>query len=819
MRSAAQLLAALLLCTFTPTHAQLEVSWAYTVEGIFPPWGEIQKDGGNSSVDPWGNLAVCGYGFEDVTMNGSGTPVLATDHHGGGDGFVGRYRSDGTPSWGFWLGSPVLDAATGVAMDNEGNVYLSMFFEGAFDMDPGPDSAMIAPADGNRDLVIIKYDSTGQFLHAIHLVAEYYSSAGQIGRMAFDADNNLYIAGIFQTQMDVDPGPGQVILTGNGHANGAFVAKYSPQGQLLDHLALVSSENRSGLFDLVLDPDGSFFIAGIFSVELDLDRGPGSMLLQTTGRSGFGAHFNADFSPHWGLVVDASQGSYAFAACAGTDGGYILNGQFNGMLTVTLTDGTQQVMVGGSQEYSTFLAGLNADGEYTWFKQFEVAQRGDFQNLAAKNDSTFYGGFHYFGDFNLDPGGGNFTVSTPGFPNWDMGIARYGNSDGEFLLGHSYSDEPNQFLYDWNHVQVLGSALYMCGGYSGSLHPDIPQGTNVLTPGGMAVIKYCHLPENLSYSVEDTLTVCPGAAAVLVAYGAEQFRWFTSEEGGTPIAVNDSLQLDRVEGTITVWVEGVNGTCVSQRVPLTVLVRPQVSLSANTISVCTGDSLLLSYTGLADTFTPSLPEAFSTGYVPTTDMYIWVTATDLNGCVAADTAFVQVLPLPSVALQLSPDTICAFDFPTLLAGGSPAGGVWDGAGVENDSLWTSSGIGPGVYPVSYTITGANGCTATATDNMVMIVCTVGIAENELKVSITLYPVPASSWIEVKSTGGDVPNSVTVLDAQGRIVLQQKMASSFQRIDVSGLATGRYVMRVELIDQAASGISSVIERVFMVVRDR
>ncbi|MEX1132256.1 MAG: hypothetical protein WEC15_03450, partial [Flavobacteriales bacterium] len=388
-------LAALLLLTAT-AHAQLEVSWAYTMEGVFPPWAEFQKDGGNSSVDQWGNLAVCGYGFDDVTMNGTGAPVLVTNNNGGGDGFVGRYRSDGTASWGFWFGSPVLDAATAVTMDNEGNVYLSMFFEGAFDMDPGPGIANIALADGNRDLLIIKFDSTGQYLHAIPLVAGFNTSAGQISRMGFDAQNNLYIAGIFQGQLDVDPSAAQALLTGNGNNNCAFVAKYNAQGQLLDQLALPSVQNRSELFDLVVEADGSFFIAGLFVSQLDLDRGPGTLLITSSGGNGFTAKYNADFSPQWGVAIDGSQGSFAFAACPGLDGGYMLNGQFSGLLTVPLADGSSLQLDGGfNNDYSTFMAALNANGEYLWFTQFEVGQRGDFQNLAAKDDSTFYGGFHW----------------------------------------------------------------------------------------------------------------------------------------------------------------------------------------------------------------------------------------------------------------------------------------------------------------------------------------------------------------------------------------------------------------------------------------
>ncbi len=122
-QAAAPLLAALFLFTFNNAHAQLEVSWAHTLQGAGLPWTDYWHDAGSFDVDPWGNVAIASYGFGTVTMNSDGTPLqvpLPSTAGGGGDGFVGRYRTYGTPTWGFWMGSPAFSAATGVAMDNEG---------------------------------------------------------------------------------------------------------------------------------------------------------------------------------------------------------------------------------------------------------------------------------------------------------------------------------------------------------------------------------------------------------------------------------------------------------------------------------------------------------------------------------------------------------------------------------------------------------------------------------------------------------------------------------------------------------------------------
>lgn len=806
-------IAFLLLCTSLSAGAQLEVDWAYTVEGASTPWGDYWHDAGNIAVDPWGNVAIASYGGEEVVMNTAGAPLqIPHNTGGGGDGFVGRYHSDGTPHWGFWLGSTEFDAATGVDMDNEGNIYLGFMFEGPFDMDPGPDSAMIAPADGDRDLVVIKYDSAGNYLHAIHLVGDYVNpTAGQITRSGFDADNNFYIAGYFRQQMDLDPGIGQALITSNDN-NCGFVAKYAPNGQLLQYMALPSIDYFSEVMDLVVDPDGSIFIVGIFSESLDLDPGPGSFLIDGPNTAAFAARYDPAFQPVWGRSLAATGISHlAFAACRGLNGGLIFNGHFRGDITVELLDGTVLQMNGGFNDYSTFLAALDADGQFIWFKQFEVGQRGDFDQLAASDDGTFYGAMHFFGQFNMDPGASNYTVSTSGFPIYDMGLVRYTMAEGDFLLGHAFAGGGG---INYNHVEPLGSALYMSGTYSGSLHPDVPQASNVLTPGGLALIKYCQVPDHITLSVPgDTLFLCPGADTLLVAAGADQFLWYDTFVGGVPIASGDTMLLPDVDLSHTVYVEGVNGACVSQRIaiPIHVVAPPQVTLSVDSLALCAGDTVVLSYTGIADAFTPSIPLAFTSGYVPLTDTSVWVLATTTQaGCTAADTAFIHVLPAPAVGLALAPDSICLFAPPVSLGGGSPAGGIWAGAGVMNDTLWSPAESGPGAFPVSYTVVGANDCAATAIAFLVVDPCINGISDRPLLSGISIGPNPFG---DVLTFTAPIAVRYSLYNAVGaELFTGAASGGSPAALHTAHLAAGLYTLRII----AADGLRS---RVYPVVKQR
>jgi len=88
-----------------------------------------------------------------------------------------------------------------------------------------------------------------------------------------------------------------------------------------------------------------------------------------------------------------------------------------------------------------------------------------------------------------------------------------------------------------------------------------------------------------------------------------------------------------------------------------------------------------------------------------------------GSCSGSSSATIQVLPLPAVSLSPFAD-ICSNGSLLLLSGGSPTGGVYSGAGVSAGTFDPVS-VGPGVYPVSYSVTGANSCGNTATQNIIV----------------------------------------------------------------------------------------------------
>ncbi|MEX2589005.1 MAG: PKD domain-containing protein, partial [Chitinophagales bacterium] len=82
---------------------------------------------------------------------------------------------------------------------------------------------------------------------------------------------------------------------------------------------------------------------------------------------------------------------------------------------------------------------------------------------------------------------------------------------------------------------------------------------------------------------------------------------------------------------------------------------------------------------------------------------------DINQCVAADSQYVTVYPLPQPAIDTLPEEVCV-DAPALEIGLSHTGGTLQGKGLSGDSLFVPSqaGVG-GPYALVYSYTDSNNC--------------------------------------------------------------------------------------------------------------
>jgi len=91
--------------------------------------------------------------------------------------------------------------------------------------------------------------------------------------------------------------------------------------------------------------------------------------------------------------------------------------------------------------------------------------------------------------------------------------------------------------------------------------------------------------------------------------------------------------------------------------------------------------------------------------------------TDVNGC--GDTAFQNLTVNPTPVATLSPfSAICAGASAFTLTGGSPVGGTYFGLGVSA-GVFDPTVAGPGTHAIGYAFSDVNGCSDTATQNILV----------------------------------------------------------------------------------------------------
>ncbi len=341
----------------------------YSSDGTFlwvKTFGDTSDDVGYSvAVDSNDNAYVAGY-FAGTVDFGGGTVTSS----GPADIFLAKYSPDGTCLWVKFFGGTSDDIGFSVAVDRNGNAYVTGYFQGTADFGGGS-----VTSSGSYDVVIAKYSSTGTFLWA----KTFGSTGADLGfSLAIDRNGNAYVTGYFQGTADFGGGS----VTSNGAAD-IFVAKYSSTGTFLwaktfgDTTASNTSDDYG--YSLAVDANENVYVSGFFNGTADFGGGSitsngaadiflakysstGTFLWAKTFGDTTASNANDDYGSS--LTVDANENVY-------------ITGFFNG----TADFGGGDVSSNGSSDI--FVAKYSSGGTFLWAKTF-----GD---TTASNTSTDQG--------------------------------------------------------------------------------------------------------------------------------------------------------------------------------------------------------------------------------------------------------------------------------------------------------------------------------------------------------------------------------------------------------------------------------------------
>ncbi|MDP4265503.1 MAG: SBBP repeat-containing protein [Bacteroidota bacterium] len=335
--------------------------------------------------------------------------------------------SSQTLSWARQMGGTSDDMAFSIAVDAAGNQYITGYFAGTADFDPGPGTFNLTSPGGDVDIFVVKLDATGNFIWA----KQMGGSIGDAGKsIAVDASGNVYITGSFSGTSDFDPGPGIFNLTSAGSWD-IFICKLNSSGNFLWAKRFGASTQEDHGNAITVDASGNVYATGSFKGTIDFDPGPGTYPLTADYIDVFVLKLDASGNFIWAkkmggiftdvgnsIAVDASGNVY-------TTGYFVATADFD-------PDPATYYLVYGTGDEDGFISKLDASGNFVWVKHFSPHTYDNcYSNgIAVDASGNVYTTGSFKGTTDFDPGPGTFNLVANGLND---GFVCKLNSSGDFV--------------------------------------------------------------------------------------------------------------------------------------------------------------------------------------------------------------------------------------------------------------------------------------------------------------------------------------------------------------------------------------------------
>lgn len=374
--------------------------------------GNGQDRGFAIAVDSLGYVYVGGYFSATMVDSVACFGDIQLTSAGGNDIFAAKLSPGGEWLWAARAGGSSTDACMGIAIDDEGNCYLTGYF--LFTADFGSTTLTSAGVESRWDIFAAKLDSGGNWLWA----ARAGGTENDVGNgIALDSSGNPCLTGHFQLTADF----GVHTLTSSGN-NDVCVAKLDPNGDWLWAARGGGTEHEYG-YGIAMDGEASIFVTGGF-------RGTAAHFGSTT--------LNANSSSYNDIFVASldSTGAWQWAKRAGrggsvSDTGYCIATNEAGLVYVAgLLRGVDAdfgpFLLSSQGNDDVFAACLSSGGDWQW----AISAGGPYSDYAYGMAADYSGNVCLAGKFGGTASFGSSQLTSlptnSGSVSMDIFIAKIG---------------------------------------------------------------------------------------------------------------------------------------------------------------------------------------------------------------------------------------------------------------------------------------------------------------------------------------------------------------------------------------------------------
>lgn len=362
------------------------------------------------TVDANGNAYYTGK-FESTALFPNNQNYVS---NGQSDIFLSKINSQGNTLWVKTAGGQYIDEGTSVAIDAQGNVYITGYYSQSATF-----GNQTINAAGNTDIFIAKYNNAGNLSWVISAGGNDSDKAKSI---AIDGSGNVYITGSYINSATFGS------FTVNCSGLGVFLAKYNSSGTALWARTSTGAASASGN-DIAISGNsvyvvGNFFSSitfGAFTLESQNPRPP---------IQGFAVCYDVNGNVLWGDTQYSGFGQSWFYGCAAdASGNLYVAGKFDSNI---MWDGLS--ITSSGQQDALFIK-YNSTGAAQWVKAGgSPGGHEGAMDIKVVNSYVYAAGFFSntssFGATSVAPNGGNDIFIT--FLALNNGNFSYAFSDGGY---------------------------------------------------------------------------------------------------------------------------------------------------------------------------------------------------------------------------------------------------------------------------------------------------------------------------------------------------------------------------------------------------
>ena len=450
--------------------------------------GNIGENSRSIAVDALGNVYTTGNFQGTVDFDpGPGTFNLNTY---GFSIFISKLDSSGNFIWAKRIGLTGTNTSKSITLDAFGNVYITGWFEGTVDFDPGIGTYYMTP-NGLADIYISKFDSAGNFIWAKQMGGANYANGLSI---ALDLLGNIYTMGCFNGTSDFDPGVGIYNLTPVGNYD-IFISKLDSSGNFIWAKSMGGINYDEGC-SFVIDGSGNVYTTGRFEGTADFDPGPGIYNLtsfSTLFTDIFISKLDSLGNFVWAKQMGGTDYDIGYSIALDALGNVYTTGSFEG--TADFNPGVDTVnLTSTSAGYNTFITKLDSAGNFIWAKQVGGNLSCIGNTITIDTLGNVYTSGSFSGSSDFDPGIGVHELNSVGIVGaTDIFISKL-DSSGNFIWAKRMGGTMN----DFGSAIYLNSSgtVYLTGNFGGTADFNPGPGLNCLTSNGYSDIFIIKLLQN-----------------------------------------------------------------------------------------------------------------------------------------------------------------------------------------------------------------------------------------------------------------------------------------------------------------------------------